>query len=57
MQHNFDPHFMHGDIWRDFDKSVAQTLRRRRRARFLAALWRRDKQHPSRQGSAPRTLR
>lgn len=41
MQHPYDPHFVHAihpDIWRDFDKGVAQTLRRQRRARLLAVL-------------------
>jgi hypothetical protein len=41
MKHPYDPHFVHAvhlDIWRDFDKGVAQEQRRQRRARLLAAL-------------------
>ena len=34
----FDPHFAHQMVWRDFDRGVAQTLRRQRRARLLSAL-------------------
>lgn len=57
----YDPHFvaedlMH-DIWRDFDKGVAQTLRRQRRARLLTALRRRNKQRASRRDAALRTFR
>lgn len=34
----YDPHFVHQSIWRDFDKGVAQSLRRQRRARLLTLL-------------------